>query len=227
MGVVVVIRMAVLAGLVANMFVIMAVVVPVIMPMQVVRRQRGHAGREATDAEDARQIHLSVVRAQDLRALVQVMKPGGQRIEPFGAHQVGLVQNDAVRRHDLVHRLVVEAGELRVVQVRFDVHGIHQRQDAVERHLLRHVVVHEEGGRHRRGVGQPAGFHEDMVEALRLGQQRLENAHEVGPHIHHAADAAVGHLVDLLVRGHHQIRIDIHLAKLVLDDRDAVAVLLR
>ncbi|MNT36459.1 hypothetical protein D3C72_1725440 [compost metagenome] len=106
-------------------------------------------------------------------------------------------------------------------------HRVHQRQDAVERDLLGDFVVHEEGGRHRRGIGQAAGLDQDMVEALGLLQQLLQDAHEVGAHIDHAADAAVGHLVDLFVGGHHQVGIDIDLAELVLDHGDAVAVLLR
>src|SRR6266540_411801 len=42
-----------------------------------------------------------------------------------------------------------------------------------------------------------------------------------------AAHATVGELEDLLVRAHHELGIDVDLAELVLDHRDAVAVLLR
>jgi hypothetical protein len=63
-----------------------------------------------------------------------------------------------------------------------------------------------------------------VVELLAAVQQLLQHLDQVFAHIGDAADAAVGHLEDLLLRTQHQVGIDVDLAELVFDDRDAVAV---
>jgi len=130
--------------------------------------------------------------------------------------KVGLVDDDAVGHHDLFDRLVVLADQLRVVQVRQHVAGVDQRDDGVQADLARNLVVDEEGGGHRRGVGQAAGFDQDVVELLAAVQQLLQHLDQVFAHIGHAADAAVGHLEDLFLRTEHQVGIDVDLAELVI-----------
>ena len=87
-------------------------------------------------------------------------------VDRAGVDEIGLVDDDAVGRHDLVDRLVVAGVELRVVDVLADVHRIDQRHDRIEVDLLGHLVVDEEGRGHRRRIGEPAGLDDDVVELL-------------------------------------------------------------
>ncbi len=75
------------------------------------------------------------------------------------------------------------------------------------------------------GIGQARGLDEHVVEAIAPLAQLVEHADQVAAH--RAADAAVGGLEDLLLGADHQLVIDRHLAELILDHGDALAVLLR
>ena len=140
--------------------------------------------------------------------------------------EVDLVDDDPVGGDDLVDRLVVEAVQRRIVEVALDVHRVDQGDDAVELDLARDLVVDEERGRDRRRVGQAAGLDQDVVELVAALEQLLQDADEIGAHVGDAADAAVRHLEDLFVGRQHEVRVDVDLAELVLDHRDAVAVAL-
>ena len=102
--------------------------------------------------------------------------------------------------------------------------GIDQRDDRIELEFLAQVFVDEECLRHRPRIGQPGGFDQHVVEAIAPLAQLVQHPDQVAAH--RAADAAVGGLEDLLLRADHQFVIDGHLAEFVLDDGDALAVLL-
>ncbi len=87
-----------------------------------------------------------------------------------------------------------------------------------------HLVVDEEGLRDRAGVGQAGRLDEDVVELVAPLHQVAEDADEVAAD--GAADAAVVHLEDLFLGADDELLIDADLAELVLDDGDALAVLL-
>ena len=55
-------------------------------------------------------------------------------------------------------------------------------------------------------------------------EQLLQDVHEVGAHVDDAADAAVRHLEDLFLRGHHEVGVDVDFTELVLDDGDPRAM---
>ena len=78
------------------------------------------------------------------------------------------------------------------------------------------VLVHEEGLRHRRRIGEPGGLHDDGVELALAPHQPVDDAHEVAAH--GAADAAVVHLEHFLVGAHDQVVVDADLAEFVDDD---------
>ena len=109
--------------------------------------------------------------------------------------QVGLADEDLVGKADLAARL------LAVVELLVGVLGVDQGQDRVEQVALGDLVVHEEGLRHRAGVGQAGGLDHDAVEvelalALLLGQVGQGGAQVFADR---AADAAVVQLDDLLL----------------------------
>ena len=110
----------------------------------------------------------------------------------------------------------------RVLQAQRQVLGVDQRHDRVEPGLGAHVVVHEEGLRHRHRVGEAGGLDDDGVEAAGAAHQALDDADQVAAH--RAADAAIVHLVDFLVGFHDQVVVDADLAELVDDHGVALAV---
>ncbi len=111
--------------------------------------------------------------------------------EFLGRHQIGLVEQDHVGEGDLV------LGLGRVLEAQPQMLGVDDRDDRVELGLGRDVVVHEEGLRHRRRVGEAGGLDEDGVEAAAALHQALDDADQVAAH--RAADAAVVHLEHFLV----------------------------
>ena len=102
--------------------------------------------------------------------------------------------------------------------------GVGDGDDRVELGLGAHVVVHEEGLRHRRRVGEAGGLDQDAVEAAGPLHQPLDDVDEVAAH--GAADAAVVHLEHFLVGLDDEVVVDADLAELVDDDRVLLAVVL-
>ena len=135
-----------------------------------------------------------------------------------GADQIGLVEQDHVGEADLLLRLRA------VGQALGQVLGIGDGHHRVELGPGAHVVVHEEGLRHRHRVGEPRGLDQDAVEAARPLHQPLDHADQVAAH--RAADAAVVHLEDLLVAFDDEVVVDADLAELVDDDGVFLAVVL-
>ena len=78
------------------------------------------------------------------------------------------------------------------------------------------LVVGEEGLGDGPGVGKAGGLDEDVVEAIAALHELAEDADEVAAD--GAAEAAVVHLEDFLVRVDDEGVVDADLAELVLDD---------
>ena len=83
-------------------------------------------------------------------------------------------------------------------------------------------LVHEEGLRHRRGVGEAGGLDDDGVELAFAPHEPVDDAHQVAAH--GAADAAVVHLEHFLVGVDDELVVDADLAELVDDDGVFLAV---
>ena len=135
-----------------------------------------------------------------------------------GVHQIGLVEDDHIGEGDLV------LGLGRVLQAVAEPFGVGHGHDSVKARALLHVLVHEEGLGDGGGVREARGLHDDRVELALALHQAFHDADEIAAH--GAADAAVVHLEDFLVRAHHEVVIDADLAEFVDDDRVALAMLL-
>ena len=133
--------------------------------------------------------------------------------------QVGLVDDDDVGEGDLV------LGLGRVLQPVLQPFGVGHRHDGVQLGLGADLLVHEEGLRHRRGVGEAGGLDDDGVELALAPHQPVDDAHQVAAH--GAADAAVVHLEHFFVGVDDQLVVDADLAELVDDDGEFLAVRLR
>ncbi len=134
------------------------------------------------------------------------------------ADEIHLVEQDHIGEGDLLEH------DRRRLELLLHVQRIDQRHDGVERVMLTQLFLDEEGLRHRTGVGKSGGLDEHRVEALAAPAQLPENADQIAAH--GAAQATVAGLEDLLLGPDHQRLIDTDLAELVLDHRDAPAVLL-
>ena len=134
----------------------------------------------------------------------------------LGRHQVGLVDEDHVGEGDLV------LGLGRVLEPVLEPLGVGDRHHRVEPGLAADVLVHEEGLRHRRRVGQAGGLDDDAVELALAPHQPVDDAHEVAAH--GAADAAVVHLEHFLVGADDEVVVDADLAEFVDDDGELLPV---
>ena len=131
-------------------------------------------------------------------------------------HEIGLVEDDDVGEGDLV------LGLGRVAQALGEPLGVGDRHHRVEPRRLFHVLVNEEGLRHRRRIGEPGRLDDDRVEPAFALHQTLDDADKVAAH--GAADAAVVHLEHFFVRADDEFVVDADLAELVDHDRVALAV---
>ena len=134
------------------------------------------------------------------------------------ADQIGLVEQDHVGKADLFLRLGAVGKALHQVL------GVGHGDHGIELGPLAHIVVHEEGLRHRHRIGQARGLHQDAVEAARPLHQPLDDADQVAAH--RAAHAAIVHLEDFLVALDDEVVVDVDLAELVDDDGVFLAVVL-
>ncbi len=90
--------------------------------------------------------------------------------------------------------------------------------------MLAQVLIDEERLRHRPRIGQPRRLDDDVVELVPPLHELAEDADEIAAH--RAADAAVRSLEDFLFGPDDDLVVDADFAELVLDDGDALAVLL-
>jgi hypothetical protein len=175
---------------------------------------------ERRDADEVLRIDFALLAAEYLGARVDLLDALLNRRQLSLLDEVGLVEEDAVGEGHLLDRLILHALGLLVVEARNNVLGIRHGDDAVEREFGLNVVVHEEGLRHRRRVGQSGGLNDHSVELCNLRVQVFERDHQISAH--GAADAPVHHLDDLLVgllRQNPFVHAD--LSELVLDDCEA------
>ena len=176
---------------------------------------------EALEVEHLGQRRLAEVHRALRRARVHVLEAVHQLVDVGGRHEVGLADEDLVGEADLAARFLAR------VELAAGVLGVDQGQDRVEQVALGDLVVHEEGLRHRAGVGQAGGLDDDALEvefalAALLGQVGQRGAQVLADR---AADAAVVHLDDLLAGvGDQDVVVDVLFAELVLDDGDLLAV---
>ena len=165
--------------------------------------------------------HFAEVDLTLRRARVHVLDAVNQRVNGRGVDEVGLADEDLVGKADLPPRFLAR------VELLVAVLGVDERQDRVEQVALGDLVVHEEGLRHRAGVGDAGGLDHDAVEvelafALLFGQVAQGGAQVFADR---AADAAVVELDDLLLAVLHQdLVVDVLVAEFVFDDGDLLAV---
>jgi hypothetical protein len=226
--VVVMLQAVVNVDIIVCMFVFLAMMMNVIFPMFMLVHVRFlglEEGRlDVEDAVEVEGIAAEHLRDVDLGALGAVQAGIGvdgadarlDLAQLGGRHQVGLVDQDHVGEGDLV----LDLG--RVLEPLVEPLGVGDRDHGVELGLGADLLVHEEGLRHRRGVGEPGGLDDDGVELAFSSDEAVDDAHQVAAH--GAADAAVVHLEHFLVGVDDELVVDADLAEFVDDDGEFLAV---
>ena len=206
---------------------IMAVMMIVVMVMIVIVAGLEEFRLDFEDAVEIERAALQHVRQRHLAALGAVQLGVGvdaadARLDlgEFGlGDEIGLVQHDDVGERDLV------LGFRRVLQAVAQPFGVGDGHDRIEPGVLLHVLVDEEGLRHRRRIGEARGLDDDGVELALALHQPVHDAHEVAAH--GAADAAIVHLEHFFVGADDEVVVDADLAEFVDDDGVFLAVVFR
>mmetsp|Transcript_37464 Transcript_37464/g.105818 ORF Transcript_37464/g.105818 Transcript_37464/m.105818 type:complete len:281 (-) Transcript_37464:159-1001(-) len=197
---------------------------------------------EGADLHDLGEVHLAVAARDDPHRRVQRPYPRAGRVPPPGVDEVALVQEAHVAEADLLPEEAGDAAAARgaapgagAAQLEgLEAGGVADADDAVEAVGGLHEGVGEEGLRDGGHLGEPGALDDQPVPGRPPksglprgpGRQPPEGVDEVPADP--AAQAAVGHDGDArlapLHRG-HELVVDGDAAELVLDDRDALAVL--
>jgi hypothetical protein len=199
---------------------------------------------EAAGAEDVFKRHLSEIRLDHHRVRIERADDLAGGVEVFRRCRRDLVENDRVGKLDLIdkqinkcavvliaERLAAIAQEIarRIVleqACRID-HRDHRIEPGDIRQAVAVFIAELEGGGDGQRFGNPGRFDQQVVETSLIGQS---------PHFlekivaQRAADAAIGHLDELLVGARqvgspftNEARVDVDLAHIVDDDRDPQA----
>jgi len=179
---------------------------------------------ERADPEDLVECDRGVARVEHRRGVVDRSNPLLSARRRIGGDEVDLVQHDPVGNDELVDGLALDAVGPYLVEVPIDVLCVDQRHDGIHCDSIRDLIDEERLSNGNR-VGEPAGFHEDVVRWVRPVEQLVECRRQIVAHRQCAADAPVRHFDDLLVGGNDQVAIDGGLPEFVLDHGDTFAVI--
>ena len=161
---------------------------------------------EQADAEQQRQRHLPLHRAQDAGVGFDLPQLALQRLQLRLLHQVAFVE----QQHVAVDHL--GAGHLPLQQFIAEVLCVDQGDDRIEAGEIPQVAA-EEGHRHRQGIRQARGLHHQVIHLLRTVEDAIHRIEQLA--VDRAADAAVAQFHHVLARGDDQLVVDADLSELV------------
>ena len=161
---------------------------------------------EQPHAQQQRQGHLPLHRAQDAGLGLDRQQLRLHRRQPRLIDQIALVEQDHVAVNHLGAR------HLPLENLRAEVLGIHQGDDRIEAGEIAQVAA-QEGHRHRQRIGQAGGFHHQVVHLLRPLQDAVHGLQQLA--VDRAADAAVAELHHVVTRGNDQVVVDADLAEFI------------
>ena len=132
-----------------------------------------------------------------------------------------LVQDQHVREPDLAE---LELHQRWILGVREDLFRVHHADHAVQPDPVAQIGIvegHEDPG----GIGDAAGFQQDVLDGLRACEQGNDRLDEVVANL--AADAAIGQADHVAVNADDELGVDIDRAEVVDEDSHAQAVTAR
>ena len=101
---------------------------------------------------------------------------------------------------------------------------VDHRYDCIEQELVFQILVEKKCLRHRTRISHSGGFNQHIVKPVAPLEQLPQYANQVAAH--RAANAAVVGFEYFFLDADHQLMIDPHLTKFILDNGNAFAVLL-
>ena len=173
---------------------------------------------EGADVQNSIDRYIGITRAEYAGRAVDGAHPSFDALEFGLANEIGFIEQDHVGKRHLL------AGFIHLFEMFLDVSRIDYGDDRIEQKLLLEVIVKEKRLRHGAGVGHAGSLHDDVIELVAALEQLPEDAQQVTAY--GAADATVVGFEDFFFGTDHELMIDTHLAELVLDHGDALAVVL-
>lgn len=111
-------------------------------------------------------IDLRSRRGDDFRVRVDGTNASFDRFYLLRGHQVNLVQQNAIRKGDLLHRFVLNAIGFHLVQVLRDVFGVNHSDNSVQAAVLGHILVHKKRLGNRSRIGKASGLDNNRIELV-------------------------------------------------------------
>lgn len=169
--------------------------------------QRG-IEREAADLEDGFDGDGGAESRDDAGLRVGLPDFGFKGAEGGFVHKIGFIEKNQIGEGDLLDGFAFP-----VVR---NVERVHHGDNAIEGEGVLHFIIHKEGLNDRSGIGQSSSFDEDVIEAVPAAGKASEDADEITAD--GAAEAAVVHREDFLIRLNHQFVVDGDFAEFILHD---------
>src|SRR5882724_12196114 len=162
----------------------------------------------AREAKQHIRVHLTALRGENQRILIELPQPCTDLGQLLGRHQIDLVQQNDIGRFDL------HTPRLPQTRIAHNGVGVGYRHHAIQPHLWHVLLDIEDQGV---GLGHTGGFSDDEVGVHRvdeLGHRHLEFAQQ------RAADAPTPEVGDADVFAFDDLTIDGDLAEFIHQDRD-------
>ena len=201
---VVVIAAAVVFGVVGVIVVVMLVVVVVVLGVLLL----GHhlVALKQTHAQQQRQAHLPLHRAEDAGVGLDVAQARLHRRQPLLANQIALVEHQDVAVHHL------GPGHIALEDLLGEVLGIDQGDDRIQPGRIAQVAA-QKRHRHWQWIRQTGGFHHQIIHGIGAIEDAIHRLEQFA--VDRAADAAVAQLHHVFAGGDDQVVVDADLAELI------------
>ena len=119
--------------------------------------------------------HFAVIGLDDAKTVEMVVEPSPDLRDLFGTGKAHLVQDQHVRKPDLAE---LEVHQGRILGVREDLLRVHHADNAVQPDPIPQIGIvegHEDPG----GIGDAAGFEQDVFDGFRACEQGGDRLDEV------------------------------------------------
>ena len=161
---------------------------------------------EQPHAQQQRQGHLPLHRAQDAGIGLDGAQLLLHLLQPWLLHQVAFVEQQDVAVHHL------GSGHLPLQDLVAEVLRVDQGDDRIEAGLIAQVAA-QEGHRHRQGIRQAGGLHHQVIHRIGAIEDSIHGLQQLA--VDRAADAAVAELHHVVAGGDDQVVVDADLAEFV------------
>ena len=165
---------------------------------------------EGVSIQHLRQRNIAALRFPNRRHGIDRADALAHGVEIRRFDKVGLVENDDVRKGDLLLRL------MRAIQRTGEMLRVNNSDNRVETRVLATSSSTKKVCATGAGSASPVRLDQDSVETATPEHQAFDDADEIAAH--RATDAAIIHLEDLLVAVDDEIVIDPHFAELIADN---------